>query len=221
MIDHEGQQRHYRGNCHAMALIKVGRTVSAEEVLEEVLQDRNFYASSLGGVTLSGGEVSVQTEFAFETLSLLKQHGIHTAIETNLASPWHCFEKLLPVLDLVMYDIKSMNSIKHREWTGIDNKLILENSEKLSQIPISIIVRTPVIPGFNDTENDILEISKYICAHPHLKYYELLPFNPLGADKYRCMGKEYRMEDAQMISVTAMKQLKVVAESNGIETRIG
>lgn len=220
LVDAQGHLRHYRNNCHANALVKVGRMVTPEDVLAEVLQDKNFYASSGGGVTFSGGELTVQTQFSFETLSLLHDRGIHTAIETNLASPWACYEKLLPVLDLIMFDIKSIDSAKHQEWTGIGNALILENAEKLGRESVSVIVRTPVIPGFNDTAEDIEAIAKYVRSYPHLEYYELLAFNPLGADKYKCMGKPYLMEDAKMIPEETMKQLKAVAESVGIEVRI-
>ena len=220
-IDSEGQSRYFRDNCHARALVKVGRMSSPEDILAAVLQDKNFYASSGGGVTFSGGEVTVQTQFAFETLSLIKKQGIHTAIETNLASPWDRFEKLLPVVDLVMFDIKSMDPMKHREWTGIDNALILENAQKLSLTSMPIVVRTPVIPGFNDTADDIEAIASHIRAYPQLKFYELLPFNPLGADKYKCMGKEYLLQDASLISPGLMEQLRVAAENTGIEVRIG
>lgn len=219
-MDASGQLRHYRGNCQARALVKVGRSVTPEDILRETMQDRRFYDNSRGGVTLSGGEITMQPEFAFETLLLLKTNGIHTAIETNLATHWELFEKLLPMLDLVMFDIKSMDSNLHREWTGIGNERILENAQLLSERDIEVIVRTPVIPGFNDNAEAIGTVAEFIRDFPNLEYYELLAFNPLGADKYRCMGMPYRMQDAPLIPTETMHQLQQAAAAHGIEVRV-
>jgi pyruvate formate lyase activating enzyme len=218
--DDEGVARYYRGNCHAEALVRVGRTVSPGDILGEALQDRNFYANSRGGVTLSGGEVTVQSAFARETLSLLKTNGIHTAIETNLAAPWERIEPLLPSLDLVMFDIKHMDSATHREWTGIGNERILENARRLGSLDLPLIVRTPVIPGFNDRAAAISEIAAFAAGLSALDYYELLAFNPLGADKYRCLGKPYLLQDAPMIPDSTMRELSRAAATHGIEVRI-
>lgn len=218
--DDEGRLRHYRGNCHAEALVQVGRTVTPQDILADALQDRNFHANSGGGVTLSGGEVTVQAEFARETLALLKSKGIHTAIETNLATPWERLEPLLPLLDLVMFDIKHMDSDKHREWTAIGNERILENARRLGATGLALIARTPVIPEFNDNAADISMIAAFVATLPALKHYELLAFNPLGADKYRCMGKPYLLHDAPMIPDSTMKELARAAAAHGIAVRI-
>lgn len=221
LMDASGKLRHYRGNCQAGALVQVGRMVTPEDVLAEVLEDENFYRNSGGGVTLSGGEVTIQTEFACDTLKLCKEEGIHTAIETNIATPWARIEKLLPVLDLVMFDIKSMNEAKHREWTGVGLQRILENADRLNESEVPLIIRTPVIPEFNDTVEDLVAIAGRIARYRNLEYYELLPFNPLGADKYKCMGKAYRMENARMIRDETMKTLQNAAQASGIKVRIG
>lgn len=218
--DEAGVVRHYRGNCHAEALVRVGRTVSAADILDEAMQDRNFYANSRGGVTLSGGEVTVQSPFARETLALLKANGLHTAIETNLAAPWERIEPLLPLLDLVMFDIKHLNSVTHREWTGVGNEQILENARRLCELQLPVIVRTPVIPGFNDDAGAISAIAAFVATLPVLEYYELLAYNPLGADKYRCLGKPYLLHDVLMIPDSKMKQFARVAEQHGVTVRI-
>ncbi|WP_043581981.1 glycyl-radical enzyme activating protein [Geminisphaera colitermitum] len=218
--DDTGVARHYRGDCHAEALVKVGREVAPQDVLAEALQDKNFYANSGGGVTLSGGEVTVQTHFALETLALLKASGIHTAIETNLAVPWEQLESLLPLLDLVMFDIKHMDSVTHREWTGVANERILENARHLGALDLPLVVRTPVIPDFNDNANAIEAIAMFAATLPALDYYELLAYNPLGSDKYRCMGKPYLLKDAPMISEAAMGRFRAVAAKHGIKVRI-
>ncbi len=218
--DDAGVVRHYRGNCHAEALVQVGRTVSAADILDEAMQDRNFYANSLGGVTLSGGEVTVQSPFAREALALLKANGLHTAIETNIATPWERIEPLLPFLDLVMFDIKHLNSVTHREWTGFGNELILENARRLGELKLPVIVRTPVIPGFNDEAGAISAIATFVATLPALEYYELLAYNPLGADKYRCLGIPYLLHDVLMIPDDKMRQLARVAEQHGVAVRI-
>ncbi|MDR2675899.1 MAG: glycyl-radical enzyme activating protein [Opitutaceae bacterium] len=218
--DGTGAVRHYRGDCHAEALVKVGREVSPRDVMDEAVQDMAFYKNSGGGVTLSGGEVTMQPGFARETLALLKTRGIHTAVETNLSVAWATLEPLLPLLDLVMFDLKHMDAAAHREWTGISNKRILENARRLGACGLPLIVRTPVIPGFNDTAAAIGAIASFAATLPALEYYELLAYNPLGADKYRCMGKPYPLKDAPMIPEAAMKRFGAVAETRGIQVRI-
>jgi pyruvate formate lyase activating enzyme len=220
LTDTSGQSRHYRGNCQSRALVKIGRAVTAQDVLNEAKQDLRFYQNSHGGVTLSGGEITTQAEFTFETLTLLKANGIHTAIETNLHGPWEMFEKLLPILDLVMFDIKSMNNNRHREWTGIGHERILSNALAISRTGIPLIVRTPVIPGFNDEPGEISSVAEYIRDFPNLDYYELLAFNPLGADKYRCLGMVCRMENSPLVPTETMQALQQAAAAHGIEVRI-
>jgi pyruvate formate lyase activating enzyme len=219
-VDDQGKRRQYKGNCHAEALVKVGRSLTPNEILEESLQDLPFYENSRGGVTLSGGEITTQFDFALETLSLLKRNGIHTAIESNIALPWESLEKLLPVLDLLMFDIKIMDTEKHREWTGIPNERILSNARMLSQTDTPLIVRTPLIPGFNDSPSHIAPIAHFVASFPNLQYYELLPFNPLGADKYRCLGKPYLMEDVPTLDDRRVAELRAAARSAAPEIEV-
>lgn len=221
LTDKSGNLRHYRGNCHAKALVQVGRTTTPEAVVAEVMQDNNFYHTSGGGLTISGGEVGVQADFAYDTLRLAKDKGVHTAIETNVACSWGQYEKLLPVLDLVMFDIKSMDSDKHQVWTGVGTERILENADRLSVAGIPLIVRTPVIPGFNDTVEEIVAIAEHIRPYAELMYYELLAFNPLGADKYKCLGMPYAMGDAKLVPGTTMREMQVAASETGTEVRVG
>ena len=220
VTDPSGLIRHYRGNCQSGALVKIGRWVSSEDVLHEAIQDRRFYENSRGGVTLSGGEITTQIEFALETLSLLKVNGIHTAIETNLAANWDRFELIMPVIDLVIFDIKCMDNALHQTWTGIPNWTILANARRIGARKTPIAVRTPVIPGFNAEPEAIQAIAAFIREFKNLIYYELLAFNPLGADKYKSLGIPYRMENAPVIREETMQLLQKTAESQGVETRI-
>jgi len=220
LTDPSGQLRHYRGTCQSGALRKIGRLVSPEDVLREVIQDRRFYENSEGGVTLSGGEITTQFEFARETLALLKANGIHTAIETNLTARWDKLEILLPLIDLTIFDIKCMDSAVHQAWTGIPNSTILSNAKRMSEQRTPIIVRTPVIPGFNAEQEAMRTIAAFIRDFKNLVYYELLAFNPLGADKYKVLGIPYRMENAPVVGEETMRLLQQAAAAEGVETRI-
>lgn len=175
--------------CYARALVMSGRRMTIEDVMAEILQDEDYYRNSGGGVTLSGGEVFLQFDFAYDLLRRCKKKQIATAIESNLNVSWNQIEKLLPIVDLVMCDIKLLDSKRHNEWTGVGNKLILDNIRQLAQCQIPMIVRTPVIPGINQSEDDILTIARFINElKGNILCYELLNFNPLGDAKYKGLG---------------------------------
>jgi pyruvate formate lyase activating enzyme len=203
-------------NCCAEALVMVGRSMTPEEVFREVNQDKAYYLDSGGGVTLSGGECFFQKSFALELLSLCKENGMHTAIETNIAAPWEDIEPLLPVVDLVMLDIKIMDDALHLEWTGISNKMILENFRLLAASGKPMIVRTPVIPGINDKADEIGAIAAFAARFPAVLYYELLPYNPLGTDKYRRLGLDYGLDHLRRPPKEKMLELARAAREKGI-----
>jgi pyruvate formate lyase activating enzyme len=205
--------------CYAEALKLVGRRVSAREILAEIREDRPFYANSGGGVTLSGGEPLCQQAFAIEVLQLCRGAGVHTAIETNLAWPWQHVEPVLPWLDLLMVDIKTLDSALHRRWTGTGNESVLDNLRRLAGQDLPLIVRTPVIPGVNDTEKEIGAIADFIANLSYLQYYELLPYHPLGVGKYASLGMESRMAEDLRLDAARLKGLADVARHREIEVR--
>ena len=174
--------------CPSGALRQIGRTVHAEQLLDEIAEDKAFYARSGGGVTLSGGEVLMQADFAAEVLRLCREAGISTAVESNLTFPRTVLEKLTPQLDLLMADIKHMGAQKHRAVVGQDNAQMLENLRWADALGLPLIVRTPVIPGFNDTPENIRQTAEFLRGLKHLRYYELLSYNPMGNDKRRRLG---------------------------------
>ena len=208
-------------SCYAEALVLTGMERTPGEILEQVARDIPYYKHSGGGVTLSGGEVLQQAAFALELLKLLKAKGISTAIESNLLASWETISTLLPFTDFVMVDIKHMDSDVHAHYTGVANTAILENICLLDRTGIPFVVRTPVIGGVNDTTEVIEEIAGFLAPLEHLKYYELLPFNPLGAPKYRAMEIRYSFETAKPISAERMAFLGRAAEKYGIEVRCG
>jgi pyruvate formate lyase activating enzyme len=199
-----------------------GKEMSASQVLDEVFQDIDYYRDSGGGLTISGGEALLQEQFCKELLSGCKKNGISTAVETNLAYDFFVLEKLLPLLDLVMADIKLMDPLKHKEYAGIDNAEILENAEKLGKLGFPRIVRTPVIPGVNNTTEEVSSIASFIAWEKKgLMFYELLHFNPLGDSKYNALNKNNHFKDARPIADAEMAILVRAAAKAGIPVKSG
>lgn len=207
--------------CYAEALVITGELKTAEEVVDEVLRDKPFYETSHGGVTLSGGEPLLQLDFSFDILQRCQAEGLHTAIETALNFPWSRVEAILPVTDLIMLDIKVVDSSRHKECTGVPNERILENVRQLGHLDKPLIVRTPVIPGVNDTPEEVLAIARLAAELPNLLYYELLPFHPMASGKYDSLGMDYRARELARPGKELIEQLTSVAASTGIQAKHG
>lgn len=205
--------------CYAQCLVLVGECKTVDEVVEEVLRDLPFYETSNGGVTLSGGEPLCQPEFSYAILERCREEGLHTAIETAANVPWERIADVLPVIDLVMMDIKLMDSDRHRACTGVPNRRILENARCLGQEAEALIVRTPIVPGVNDNPEDVAAIAEFVAGLPNLLYYELLPFHPMASGKYDSLDMEYRARDLQTPPKEQMDALTDVARRYGIEVR--
>jgi len=174
-------------SCPSGALKLAGNYMSVEDVVNEILEDDVFYGTS-GGVTLSGGEPILQTEFAGAVLKECRHLGINTAIETNLAYPWLLLDSLLPSLDIVIFDMKIWDNEKHIKYTGRSNREILDNIKKLGGTLMRVIVRTPLIKGINDTDEDIEPIAEFLSNIENIEYYELLEYHVLGNEKYPALG---------------------------------
>ena len=183
--------------CPCKAIFTYGKRLSVKEVIEEVDQDIAFYSANNGGITVSGGEPLLQPEFVLLLLKTAHRHGYSTAIETALNVSWENVEKVLEHVDIVIHDIKIMNPEKHVEWTGVDNAQILENARRAYQkFPDKkFIVRTPVIPGVNDSVEEISKIIDYIIPYKNVEKYELLPYHRLGLGKYDMLGRKYSATD--------------------------
>ena len=184
--------------CPSRALSVFGKLMSVGEVLDAVEADGVFYGRSGGGMTLSGGEPLAQADFVFELLKEARQRRVNTSIETCGFAEWKDLERACGFLDSILYDIKSMNPVKHKEFTGVSNERILENFQRLCErFPnLRKRVRTPIIPGFNDTEEDIAAIVDFIRGKPHIEY-ELLAYHRLGRPKYVYLGRQYTLSDVR------------------------
>lgn len=199
----------------------MGRDVTVDEVLSEVLKDRPYYNRSGGGVTLSGGESLLQPDFAVALLKACKDSGINTAIETTGFASADVIERFLPYLDTVLMDIKHINSEKHKKFTTQSNERILENAKLIASKANKLIIRVPVIPTFNDTVTEIAEIAAFASSLPNVNEIHLLPYHSMGRDKYTGLGREYIMGDIKSPTNELMEVLKQTAEQFGLNTYIG
>ena len=207
--------------CYAEGLVLVGDEMTVDEVVDQVLRDKPFYETSDGGVTLSGGEPLLQPAFSYAILERCRAEGVHTAIETAANFSWERVAAILPVTDLVMMDIKLMDSARHRECTGVPNERILENAHKLGEQPIPLIVRTPIVPGVNDNPDDVAAIAQFAATLPNLLYYELLPFHPMATSKYTSLDLDYGAKGLKTPPNEQIEALTRVAAGFGVTARHG
>ncbi len=202
-------------SCPSKALNMYGKSMSVNEVLDTVEQDSIFYSRSGGGMTLSGGEPLLQADFATELLKEAKRRRINTTIETCGYADWEKVEQVCQYVDNILFDIKSMDSSKHKEFTGVPNEKILDNFQRLcNRFPNTpITVRTPVIPGFNDTEQDIVAILNFIKGIPQVRY-ELLGYHRLGEPKYIYLGKDYLLSGVKPMAEDRLAVLKKLVQEH-------
>lgn len=170
----------------------IGRDISVGEVMETVEKDRPYYRRSGGGLTLSGGESLCQPDFARALLREAKHRGINTAMESMGCAPYETIDSILPYLDTYLLDIKHTNPVKHEEFTGKRNDLMLENARKIADSgKTRLIIRVPVIPGFNDTAEEIASIASFAGKLKGVDTIHLLPYHRLGESKYEGLGRKY------------------------------
>lgn len=175
--------------CPSKALEYVGRYCSAEEIIAEAVKDKVYYEESGGGITVSGGEPMMQIDFLETLLTLAKKEKLHTCIETCGYAKKCDFEKIAPLVDCFLYDFKESNNEKHCLFTGVDNHLILENLALLNSIGSMIILRVPLIPGYNDTYEHMKGIAAVVNKHKCIKKIEIMPYHALGVSKAEAIGR--------------------------------
>ncbi len=207
--------------CYAGALEQVGKLRTARDILDGVEEDRSFYAESGGGMTLSGGEPLAQPGFAYHLLKGAQARGIGTALETSGFASWQVWKKLLPYLDLILYDLKEVDPVQHRHFTGVSNKLILENLKLLAQTGKPVIVRRPVIPGYNDNPQSIHALGRFVQELGTVSEIDLLPYHRMGQNKYKQLGQEYVMGDAPTMKDDEVTGLRDILVSYGLTVKIG
>ncbi|WED24855.1 glycyl-radical enzyme activating protein [Vibrio sp. JC009] len=212
--------------CPSEAIKQWGKIMSVEECMKAIMQDKGFYDRSGGGVTVSGGEPLLQSDFVLELFQACKQAGIHTCLESSFFSNWNRIEKLLPYTDLIISDIKLMDSELHKKYTGVDNHKILKNLKQLSATGKEIILRIPVIPTINDNPENIKATADFIQNEMsgNVRTLQLLSFMRLGEEKYESLGIPYKMKDLNFDRTEFQEQVGQIAEyfnERGIHCLVG
>lgn len=179
----------------AGALEIMGREMTVDEVLGEVMKDEIFYKTSNGGMTVSGGEPMIQFPFITELLRAAKEKGLTCCMETCGFVAWARFEEIMPYVDLFLYDIKETDPARHREYTGADNALILENLRKLDGAGAKTVLRCPVIPGLNDRVDHFAAIAHLADSLKNVQGIDVEPYHPLGKTKCENLGRDYPLAD--------------------------
>jgi pyruvate formate lyase activating enzyme len=188
-----------------------GKKVSINEVISEAMQDEIFYNNSGGGITISGGEPLFQPKFTLNLLKKFKEKAIHTTIDTTGYASWEEFDQILNYTDLVLFDIKHLNSQLHLEFTGVKNELILRNLENVIKKGIRIWIRIPVIPDFNDSNQYMDEVAKLLEGKP-IEKVSLLPYHEWGKHKYKFLGRVYPLKNAHFIDNQMVQDFKNIIE---------
>ena len=190
----------------------VGQDITVRELMEDLCKDEVYYRRSGGGITLSGGEAMAQPEFAEAILRACHDRGFTTAIETTAFADREVVARLIPHIDHVMMDIKHMDSVKHQAFTGQPNEKILANARFIAENHPHLVIRVPVIPGFNDTEAEIADIARFAESLPGVHELHLLPYHRLGQDKYEGLGRTYTLAHLTPPTSEHMQRLKAAAE---------
>jgi pyruvate formate lyase activating enzyme len=185
--------------CDHSGLGVVGKDMSVDEVLKEVLEDVDFYENSGGGITLSGGEPLWQFDFSMALLKTSREAGIHTCIETSGYTSSRLFRKAFEFTDLMLFDYKITDPMLHKQYTGVSNELILDNFASAYRAGVPIVLRCPIIPGVNDDEEHFRAICAIEMNYPHLVGIEIMPYHRMGAAKSVCIG--YRGTSLELPSV--------------------
>jgi pyruvate formate lyase activating enzyme len=204
--------------CPSAALEVLGKRRTVEDVAEIVLRDRAFYETSGGGVTLSGGEPGMQTEFCHSLMSVVRQEGVHLALDTCGGTSWRLLQPLVDLADLVLFDLKVLDEERHRAYTGVALDLVLENARRVSRSGKPMWIRTPVIPGYTADEANVRRVAAFIrhslCT---VDRYDLLAFNNTCAAKYQRLDRPYALAQEPLMSEGEMEKLAEAARDEGLD----
>lgn len=207
--------------CFAEAREMAGRTMTVDEVVSEVLKDKDFFQQSKGGVTFSGGEPLMQPSFLIALLKEMKKLNIHTAIDTCGFASKEIIGEVSLLADIFLFDLKHMNSDKHEKYTGVPNSIILENLKYLSDLNKEVHIRIPVIPTINNTQEDLEDFRDFIKTLHNIKMVNLLPYHKIGQEKYKRLGKAYKLADIKEPTREEMGLYADIIKGCGVNIKIG
>jgi len=205
--------------CPTLAREMIGEKLTTEEVIKEIEKDLIFYEESSGGVTFSGGEPLGQSEFLESLLVCCQKKKIHTAVDTSGYISWKILSKISSKVDLFLYDLKIMDSGRHKKYTGISNEIIIENLKKLSSVHRNIFIRFPVIPGINDDSQNIKEMGEFLSSLK-IAQVNLLPYHYIGIDKYRRLGRIYKLVTTQPPSEEKLFEVSVILNKFNLNVKL-
>lgn len=202
---------------------EVGKYYTSNDILEILEKEKVFINQSNGGVTFSGGEPMLQSEFLADVLKACKEKGFHTAVDTSGYSSAENYKSVIPFTDLFLFDIKHLDASRHIEITGVSNTGILDNYRLLLESGKDIMIRFPVIPGINDDTDHLERLRRFIISTKtdSLKKINLLPFHKIGSSKYKRFNIPYKMDGVEPPSAEKMKSLKEFFTETGIKVKIG
>lgn len=206
--------------CPTEALQMAGKLMTLDEIMKEIEKDFVFYQQSGGGVTFSGGEPMVQIDALEALLKLSKARGLHTAVDTSGHAMWQDFERILDYTDLFLFDIKHLEEETHKHYTGVSNKIIIENLRQLSERKAAIGLRVPVIPGVNDGDAHIDALGMLLSSL-HIQRIFLLPYHGIARSKYERLGQSYSLEGMAEPTPLDMENIKKRLEKYGLMVSIG
>jgi pyruvate formate lyase activating enzyme len=208
-------------SCYAEARQIVGREMTVAQVMAQIKQDIAFYDESGGGVTFSGGEPLSQPDFLIALLRKCKEQDIHTAVDTCGYTTWATLDSAREYVDLFLYDLKLMDSTKHREFTGMPNELILNNLQLLSKRGHKVILRVPIIPGINDGAKNIRQTGAFATALRGLVQIDILPYHHTARDKYDRLKKVYGLSEIRPPSEERMAKIAQILRGFGLQVNTG
>lgn len=207
--------------CMSDAIELAGEYMDVEEVVETIAKDREYYENSGGGLTISGGEPLLQKDFVKEIFRRTKDMGIHNTLDTAAHVDWSVLEEVLPYVDLILLDMKVMDHDKHFESTGRFNHEILENAKRLADEDVDIIVRIPVIPSVNDTDENMDRTAAFLSDFERLVGVELLPYHTLGVDKNLSLGEKMHIKTFIEPEIEEMEAFEESFRRYDIKTQVG
>jgi pyruvate formate lyase activating enzyme len=205
--------------CPSTALRMLGEYWNLDALVKEVAKDRAYYVKSGGGITASGGEAAVQADFVANFFKKCKEEGFHTALDLTGFLPKETYQKIFPYVDLWLYDLKEIDDEKHKQFTGVSNKTILENIKWLVSENQHIWVRTPIIPTYTATEENIKGIGNFIVneLENKIERWDLLAYNNLAKAKYERMDMDWPCKDLELLHCEEMEDFYAIAQSTGVK----
>ena len=208
--------------CFAEARHLVGRRVTVAEVLQIITSDRVFYEQSGGGVTVGGGEPTLQAGFVFELLAACRREALHTALETCGYAPWRNMQKVLHHVDQLLFDIKHLDPVRHRELTGVDNARILENARRASRQVGEMVVRFPLIPGCNNDEGNLHALGRFVKEElRRVNRLDLLPYHSTGESKSVRLFRDYPLTGRTPLEKEEALRAQEILRSYGLDVHVG